>query len=393
MVQYIPPPDPRNLLPPLLACLPTAFASPRPPPALLPLLTPILRQRVQLLAATTPSPSESWLPLLCWKSELAQRLIDTVTESDAFELHPISGEIEFGPIEPLKYRRLDDETLQARIAASEMRLTILVLWCEGDQEGQGNGWRVAEVRPLDDEENISSGQWCSSMTEAEEQARRKDFEEAVQERDEPTAATNGGGSSTAKDDDDDYWNQYDNTPGRSPEADRSPDLILNANQNKHAKITSEAEYFARYAQVHPEMDNEEQSEVRAAIGESTLNDEAINSTTETAPQYESRDPISTDRSSEENHTKTNITTTTDPNLNHPTAIPPSSGQATVSHLEALASSEAPTFPTERAVRQHISTSIKSLFRLCKDSGIERADFEQIVKTEMEMLGMVEDGND
>ncbi len=146
MVQFIPPPDTRLLLPPLLACLPTAFASPRPPPALLPLLSPILRQRLQLLSAHAASSSDSWLPLLCWNATSAEEL-PGIIESDKFELHPVSGDVEISDIDQLKYRRLDNETLHARVVVSEYRLGIIYLWCEGDQEGGGTGWRVSEVTP------------------------------------------------------------------------------------------------------------------------------------------------------------------------------------------------------------------------------------------------------
>ncbi|KAL9032118.1 MAG: hypothetical protein Q9180_006688, partial [Flavoplaca navasiana] len=74
----IPPPAAETLLPPLLACLPTAFASTRPPPALLPLLSPILRQRVQLLSGSTSSPSDSWLTKLTWDPTKAEGLAPVV---------------------------------------------------------------------------------------------------------------------------------------------------------------------------------------------------------------------------------------------------------------------------------------------------------------------------
>src|ERR1700722_5722616 len=103
MVMYIPPPAPRDLLPPLLACLPTAFASSRPPPALLPLLSPILRQRVQLLSC------ESWLPLLCWDAHAASKL-PGIIENIQLEPPPVSGEVELRDVETIQYRRLDPET-------------------------------------------------------------------------------------------------------------------------------------------------------------------------------------------------------------------------------------------------------------------------------------------
>ncbi|KAL9636186.1 MAG: hypothetical protein Q9164_002976 [Protoblastenia rupestris] len=376
MIRVMPPPDPRSLLPPLLACLPTAFASPRPPPALLPLLSPILRQRVQLLATTTSSPTESWLPLLCWDSELAQRLVHLITESDAFELHPTSGEIEFGSIEQLKYRSLDEETLQARIRAPDMGLEIIVLWCEGTEDGEGHGWRVSEVRPLDHTEDVNPDQWRLSATEAEEQCRQKAFEEAVRETHGPTS---GLGPKFLKDDDADYWAQYDDTPSRTPGARHSPGPHLPTSHDKRARTTSEAEYFERYAQVQPEMDSSDNSISREAIGESTLNGDTIVSASR-FPQPEPDNSLS-------NGVKSQQTEIIDTHISNPTASPPSSGPATVSRLEALAGSHS---PTDLAVRQHVSMSIKSLFRLCRGTGIEGSDFGDMVRTELETLSMMED---
>jgi len=44
---------------------------------------------------------------------------------------------------------------------------------------------------------------------------------------------------------------------------------------------------------------------------------------------------------------------------------------------------------QTAIKAHISTDIKSLFRLARKTGIEREDFERIVRTELEFLGMLE----
>lgn len=44
--------------------------------------------------------------------------------------------------------------------------------------------------------------------------------------------------------------------------------------------------------------------------------------------------------------------------------------------------------SETAIKQHVSTSIKSLFRLCRNAGIERADFDELVQTELETLSMM-----
>ena len=93
-----PPPDSRQLLPPLLACLPTAFVSPRPPPALLPLLSPLLRQRLNFLSSGSASRGDGWLPLLSWDAERAAKLTPIVEHME-LEPHPVSGEVEMDDVQ------------------------------------------------------------------------------------------------------------------------------------------------------------------------------------------------------------------------------------------------------------------------------------------------------
>ena len=388
MVQYIPPPDCRSLLPSLLACLPTAFVSPRAPPALLPLLSPILRQRVQLLAATSSSPSDSWLPLLCWESEPAKRLVDIVSESDAFELHPVSGEIDFGDVEAISYRRLDEETLQAQAKVTDLGLIIVYLWCHGDQEGGGNGWRVSEVRPVEEDNKVATRHWCRTITEADEKAQEDMMNEAIRQGEIHSAMYGMNNSDPTVDDeqeeeeeeeedgdDDDYWAQYDKTPATQGS------LTSPSHPNKHMSTASDAEYFDRYAQVQPEMDNDDPSEDRGAMGESTLKGDVMAS--------------SIGRESGPDHTLSYGTyvlpdgvgaAIADEGINHPTASPPA-GPAAVSRLEESAEFQS---VAEVAVKQHVSTSIKSLFRLCRRSGVERSDFDRMVRTELETLSMLEE---
>ena len=383
MVQYIPPPDCRSLLPPLLACLPTAFVSPRAPPALLPLLSPILRQRVQLLAVPSSSASDSWLPLLCWESEPAKRLVDIVSESDAFELHPASGEIDFGDVEDISYRRLDEETLQARVVVTDLGLIIIYLWCEGDQEGGGNGWRVSEVRPVEGETEVAASHWCPTIPDADEKAEENMMEDAIRQGEDHSAMHGmNNGDSAIKDvqeeydaGDDDYWAQYDKTP--APQ--RSP--ARRSNPNNRTKTTSEVDYFNRYAQVQPEMDNDDPSEDRGAIGESTLNGDLMASSMHRASGFV--DAPSQDTRALPNHSGSAIV---DEGISHPTATPPAD-RAAVSRLEESAEFQS---IAEVAVKQHVSTSIKSLFRLCRSSGMERSDFDRLVRIELETLSMMED---
>ena len=383
MVQYIPHPDCRSLLPPLLASLPTAFVSPRAPPALLPLLSPILRQRVQLLAATSTSASDSWLPLLCWESESAKRLVDIVSESEAFELHPVSGEIDFGDVEDIVYRRLDEETLQARVIALDLRLTVIYIWCEGDQEGGGNGWRVSEVRPTNGDPGTGAHNWYPTIAEADEKAQEKMMEEAIQQGEDHSAMHRASNGTTANqyeeqdgdDDDDDYWAQYDKTPA----AQRPP--APPSDSNKQAGTTSEAGYFDRYAQVQPAMDNDDPSSDRGAIGDSTLNGSIISSAMRRVSEPDTATPQRP--FALPNGSGAAIA---DQGISHPTPSPPA-GPVVVSRMEESAESQS---IAEVAVKQHVSTSIKSLYRLCRSSGVERSDFDRMVRVELETLGMMEE---
>ncbi len=60
---------------------------------------------------------------------------------------------------------------------------------------------------------------------------------------------------------------------------------------------------------------------------------------------------------------------------------------TVAKLEESAEKQE---QSEFGVKQHVSRSIKSLFLLSRASGIDREEFERMVKTELDLLGMMED---
>lgn len=417
MVQFIPPPDPRSLLPPLLACLPTAFASPRPPPALLPLLSPILRQRVQLLSPTdtTPPPSstttDSWLPLLCWDPHRASRLA-SIVERIHLEPHPVSGEIELRDVDSILYRRLDEETLHSRIDVRDVGLSAVYVWCAADELNAENGWRLAELVGMEDVE--AGPRWLESMAEADEHARtgrtwadpssrasngtRTSIPPSTYSHDTHHPTTNDD----ADDDDgeDDYWAAYDRTPGRTPArtpaAKRSPAPRQTASSAAAAAITrdrssSELEYFARYgAEVQPALDAHDPSEAQPEPGTSTLTGSQA-----PPPYYAAATPsanglpdaINTDFhtiNTTDSNSHPNDTTNTSPiTLSHPRpSSSGSSGRASVARLEQSAAQRT---RAEMGVRQHISTDVKSLFRLARAAGIERDEFEELVRTELEML--------
>ena len=314
--------------------------------------------------------------------------MDIVSESDAFELHPVSGEIDFGDVEEIRYRRLDEETLQARVGLTDLQITIIYLWCDGDQEVSGSGWRVSEVRPLESDSNNAVKSWSSTVFEADGKARDTMMDDALRQGEDNSLATgdahetdNGtrAAEQTQGDNDDDYWASYDKTPGVTP-APKSPgpSTVLNA----RTKPTSEAEYFGRYAQVQPEMDNDDPSEDRTTFGESTLNGDTITSTTQTAARLD--EPQMRGSIALPNGSGNEIT---DGGIHQPSASAPRSRSSTVSKLEESAETQS---LAESAIMHHVSTSIKSLYRLCRSSGIERSEFDRMIRNEMDTLSMIDE---
>lgn len=401
----IPPPDSRELLPPLLACLTTASAFKQPPSALLPLLSPILRQRVQLLA------SDNWLPLLCWDNEIASRLPQVASKLHV-EPHPASGEIEVEDPDEILYRRSDAETLHAKLILGEYGLAPTYLWCTGGE--QGNHWALAELRGIRDADDGT--EWFPTMGEATEAGfRRKPMKTNGVPTQESSLHPEPAPQGEQDDDDDAYWAAYDRTPGRTPQK-RSP-APATSSRVQVGPTQTELEYFARYAtEVQPAMDPHDPDEEVSAPGESTLNGNSLNLQSE--PQIEtirSRGPeamdhiasipvtdvsevlnaenrLDEDRKDSPCESKPEHIDQVDEDryaaLNHPRPSSSASSNS-VERLEREAESHS---QAELAIKQHISTDLKSLFRLARTAGIEREEFERIVKRELEVLPLLEQDN-
>ena len=396
MVQYTPAPEPRELLPPLLACLPSAFVATRPPPDFLPLLSPILRQRVQLLAGNGSTASGSWLPLLCWSSEHATRLPDIV-EHIQLEPHPVSGEIELGDIAPAKYRRLDTETLHARFEVEEYGLAPIYLWCMGDESADGHGWRLTELRTLDEISETGKG-WVQSITEADEASVDADCYAVLDDRD--LSLENGltSGSCQAEDngleddDDDGYWESYDRTPGRTPTKDSGAPISTSAITMDRKCSASENEYYARYGnEVQPALDAEDPSEQSTGIGESTVGGNELTQNLRQKYETESSTAASVRNSNFGSTLLPPLQNEASHNLNdeafsHPRPI---SAASSSDHVARLEHSVADHSQAEVGIRQHISAELKNLFRLARSAGIERSEFNQIVHRELESLSIFE----
>ena len=377
MAPYFPPPSKDTLLLPLLACLPIAFVSARPPPALLPILSPILRQRIKFLSEDGSSDS-TWLTLLCWESSKAEEL-PSIVESVSFEPHSVSGEVEFGDIESIEYRKLDEETLQSRLRLPDVGLEVRCLWCEGDQEGGEDGWRMNELTPLQDASEDSSRAWHKTISEADEMFKAEPLHN--DKRPEARVAPNMYSldesiTNEATDNDDAYWAQYDQSSSQTPAQRYTPNP-----PPPYSKREAEAEdeYFARYENVQPQMDNDDPSADREAIGQSTLNGDSLSQHLPLAADEMVQGTIAETQSKEGGDKTTE-------NLVH-TRPSSSSSVSAVAQLEQSAQHQS---QAEFAIQQHISTTMKSLYRLTRGAGIENSEFRRLVQNELDTVGIMDE---
>lgn len=372
----IPVPDPQVLIPPLLACLPTAFASHKPPPAFVSQVSPILRQRIEI-HTSTGSAHDSWLRLLCWDSEKAEELKETV-ENAHFEPHPSSGELEVGEIERISYKRFDLETLKAQIPLSDWSLTALYLWCTGGEGG--DAWKLAELIPFDSDLSRDES-WTSSLAEAKEGLKIQASHLAVQQSQQSGRRVSIQGND---DEDDDYWNQYDKSPGRTPGL-QTPARKRSVNPNGSS---TEADYYAQYGDVQPAMDAYDPDENHEEIGESTLNgagkDDAMKQNSHLYREFKEQQ-----NAPQQDLDRLHIPDSEDSiHINQPVPSSPSSkaGSDMIARLEETADRYS---ASEIAIKQHISYSVKSMFRLAKGAGLSRQDFEDLVQRELDTLSLLD----
>lgn len=389
--QPVPRPDTRELLPPLLACLSTASASKDVPPGLLPLLSPILRQRVQLLA------SDEWLSLLSWDKSVGARLPNIIKKLH-IEPHPASGEIEVEEPDQIQYRRSDPETLHSRLVLGEYNLIPTYLWCTGGESG--DRWLLAELRGTEDAEDGT--EWFESLGEANEAGfRRKPVKGngiLAQTVIHHLEADPRPIQAEEEEDDGSYWAAYDRTPGRTPQLKHSP-VPQATGRTQIGPIQSELEYFARYAnEVQPALDAHDPDEETAEAKESTVNGNALNYNR--GPQTE---PLETTNFGSNGYDSSLPPAPGNGAMNGSGAYlgyleedqsiamnhPRPASSASTNSVERLERKAENYGQAELAIKQHISTDIKSLFRLAKASGIDREEFERIIQRELEVLPLLE----
>ncbi|KAG6035638.1 hypothetical protein E4U19_004488 [Claviceps sp. Clav32 group G5] len=404
MAPVISPPSPARLLAPILPALPAAAASPQPAPQVLPLLSPILRQRVQLLSGPGSSSSsgpEPWLRLLCYDAAKAVPLADLVS-GPALEPHPVSGEVEidWDYDAETRYRRLDQETLQALVVLSEVGLAFQLVYCLHDEEGidGANGWRIGEVTTVETSSPFTQFGGAATIAEAERLyeecgsgrkdasssrggndggVRQRDVQEggkasgSNKNNDDNTKDGNNGGTGddvavdeNDDDDDDYYWDLYDKTPAQTPMGKHRSPAPVQAQGGTPSAAAAEDAYFAQYADVQPAMDNHDPDE--EAQAQQLLNVNVAGSVAAREPTERKRPTLQ------------------QPHPDSPTASPAAN---TIAHLEQCAGNQT---RNEFSVKQHISRTIRSLAMLATASGIDTEEFSSLVKTELELLSMADE---
>lgn len=342
------------------------------------------------------------------------------------EPHPVSGELELFPEEGddmIWYKRLDAETLQARCEVKEHGLAVVWVWCVNDTGGVGlegagepeNGWRVAEVLSLEDEEgqfdDAQRSGWFDTMAAAEEEASRHS---PPPEEDQPSSQVQGNTlyartQQPEVDDDDDYWASYDQTAGETP-AQRSPaprslraSPEMTRDSTGRKQSTAEEDYYARYGdEVQPAMDGHDPDEEEASAAfESTLGGQSrldnsnwqdLHQEGVAATEYASimgsdeigryaRARSETDATARQEQPRIHS-----PQPERPGSSGTRSPSPSVAALEASASSAS---AAEIGVKRHISMEIKALFRLAQGVGMEKEEFERVVRTELDCLSLTE----
>ncbi|KAG5926153.1 hypothetical protein E4U42_003570 [Claviceps africana] len=432
MAAVIPAPDPARLLAPILPVLPVAAACAQPAAHVLPLLSPILRQRVQLLSGPgsgSGSASESWLRLLCYDAAKAVRLAAIACGPD-LEPHPVSGEVEvdWARDAETRFRRLDHETLQALVALPELGLAFRLVYCVDDKKvagggGDDDGWRIGEVTVT--EKPLSFSQFGDAPTIAEAERRYKDASSRTKaasaaltqqeqqqvgdgggdDRDGKTTSSNNDNNNNNNhdhdgddddDDDDDYWNLYDKTPEATPAANRSPaprptavssHNVPQSQAETSSSSAAEDAYFSQYAHVQPAMDNHDPDE-EAHAAQLLHNPPAPMpaSQSNTYPESELKSKFQSGFQSEFQ----SEAATTPLRQPYPDSSTSSPASNTVARLEYLAGQQA---QNEYGVKQHISRTIRSLYMLATASGIPADDFHSLIRTELECLSMMDGGGE
>ncbi|KAB5536528.1 hypothetical protein GE09DRAFT_330315 [Coniochaeta sp. 2T2.1] len=398
------------------------------------------------------APSEPWLRLLCYSKDQTPQLLD-IARSELFELHPNSGEIEVdwsSDNVDVRYKRVDAQSLHAMVLLNAFNLFFDLVYCiENEAAGE---WRVHEVgvahptytngslvnKVMEPHYGGSATIAAAEMTFTHQEAQRKAAAEARAAAKAaalaagsprrtpgirtPYAVVQAGGSQTPRDtDEDDYWNSYNTDDvGRTPPPGngrsaattsqfqaRGPVFPSNPptgqNNSFHSRSSSDSNHYAQYSSVQPALDNHDPDEAAAhnlpvlaptslvdmsaalrRFGSPRLAPSGTADNTITPPISQSdRETGSADSLQLDGRSRSSTQRSQNAEgLLHPRPSSSlSSSPAGVAKLEKS---------VEFAVTKHVQSSVRSLFALCKASGIDRAEFERLVKTELDIVDMYAD---
>lgn len=260
----------------------------------------------------------------------------------------------------------------------ELDIDVIYMWIGNDPEGKDDGWKIQDVRLSKDREEQK---WYRSVGEADQA-----FYDQASTYTAPSIPSSAFASapqqaavenSEDEDEDDDYWDMYDRTPARTPMVPQKQDA------------PSEDSYYARYGDVQPALEPEPSPAssnpitipLNTRTSYSPLSTQTANTASTTPPTALS----SSFMSHKDDHT-----TITHAPRPISVASSTSSTRESIARLEDNATLQ---MQSEIGVKQHISTTIKSLYRLSKAAGIRREEFERMLQTEVAVLEMMDEGGD
>lgn len=373
------------LVTPLLVSLSIAGVSSRPPCAVLPLLSPILRQRVQLLSSSS---QDSWTSFLCYDDAVASKL-KTLQDSPYLELHPVSGqvEIDWDSDSEIQFRRLDRETFEALVSLHTLDLTIKLIWCvndPGNVDGQ-DGWRIGEIGTC----TINDATWgAKTVILAEQEFTLKESQKYMSH----SRLTSRKSSLISEieeekeEDDDTYWAQYDNISAQTPVERQCPAKP----KNTLAGVRGDNEYYAGYDMVQPALDNHDPDE---ALDNDLLNNKVTQNHANLSSSLFDPSNSLLKQNGHEAWTEDSADSPmfiTKKNLPLPLS---SEDSEIVSNSFAVAMPEQQAIMSENAIKTHIVTSLKSLYRLAQSAGIGQGEFDRLVRTQLDLMTITNEGGD
>lgn len=328
------------------------------------------------MRSSNSTAEDTWLALLTWSAAAGPKLSAHLATQE-FIPHPSSGELEIGETNLKGFQRQDKETIRACMELLELDVEVIYMWIGNDPEGEDDGWKIQDVRLSKDREEQK---WYPTIGEADQVFYDQASSYSVPSISPPAFASapqQAAVTEDGEDEDDDYWNMYDRTPARTPIVPQKQDA------------PSEDTYYARYGDVQPALEPEPPS---ASSNPITIPLGAQNSysplSTQTANTASTTPPTALS-SSFMSHKDDHTTVTHAP---RPISVA-SSSSSTRESIARLEENAALRMQSEVGVKQHISTTIKSLYRLSKAAGIQRDEFERMVQTELSVLAMMDEGDD